>query len=493
MIRARLAAKQDQETLASFGYQQDLRRSLRFFALFGVSFSVISITTGIFLAFGSALSDLGPVAIWEWLLVGAGQIVIALVVAELGARMPLAGYAYQWGSRLGGSRYGWFVGFFGLLYMSVGGGAIFLLIGSPLLLSEFGVTNPTKLTVLIVTLVIMIIPIVVNIVSVSLAAKVNTVAVLTEIVGTVFFGLLLFILWAIHYKPSPYHLSILTTSIPILHQSRWYQIVMASILGTYTLVGFEMAADMAEEAIDARNIVPKAVITAVVVSVVLGFVALVGFVVAIPSIAGISKANVPLLAIAKYWLPSPIVKLFVGFVVFSMFSISVIGTAAQSRLVYALARDNMMPFSKPLARVSSKTQTPVVALLSFGVVDYLFTIVGYFQKNTFATLIGATAIIPFIIYLMIAIAYWRKRGDLPRVEGGFSLGKFAPVVLLIAIIWSVAAILSLSVPSSFRFADVIVLASLVLAVGWYWFALRHRLDDGVAGVDVKGGNFAGEG
>ena len=61
-------------------------------------------------------------------------MMIALVVAELGTRIPLAGYAYQWSARLVNSTYGWFVGFAGLLYMAVGGGAIMLTVAAPLLL-----------------------------------------------------------------------------------------------------------------------------------------------------------------------------------------------------------------------------------------------------------------------------------------------------------------------------------------------------------------------
>ncbi|CAG4930551.1 hypothetical protein [Acidithrix sp. C25] len=113
--------------MARFGYVQDLSRSLRFFTLFGVSSSIISIRTGIFLAYGDALNNFGPASIWEWLVVGVGQLLVAGVVAELGIRIPLVGYACQWSSRLGGSAYGWFVGVFGLLYMTVGGGAIFLI------------------------------------------------------------------------------------------------------------------------------------------------------------------------------------------------------------------------------------------------------------------------------------------------------------------------------------------------------------------------------
>ena len=57
---------------------------------------------------------------------------IAFIVADLGTRIPLAGYAYQWSARLVNSSYGWFVGFAGLLYFTAAAGAVALLIGAPL-------------------------------------------------------------------------------------------------------------------------------------------------------------------------------------------------------------------------------------------------------------------------------------------------------------------------------------------------------------------------
>src|SRR5580704_17263508 len=130
------------------GYKPELRRSLKFFSMFAIAFSIISITTGIFLNYGFGLTNWGPASIWTWPIVGVGNLAIALVVAELGTRIPLAGYAYQWSARLGNPTYGWFVGFAGLLYMAVGGGAIMLEVASSLLLSEFCISNPSSHLVL---------------------------------------------------------------------------------------------------------------------------------------------------------------------------------------------------------------------------------------------------------------------------------------------------------------------------------------------------------
>ena len=138
---AGLAADSPEAILERAGYRPELRRSLRFFSMFAIAFSIISITTGIFLNYGFGLAYWGPASIWTWPIVGVGNMMIALVVAELGTRIPLAGYAYQWSARLVNPTYGWFVGFAGLLYMAVGGGAIMLGVAAPLLLSEFNVNS----------------------------------------------------------------------------------------------------------------------------------------------------------------------------------------------------------------------------------------------------------------------------------------------------------------------------------------------------------------
>jgi amino acid transporter len=41
------------------------------------------------------LGALGAAAIWLWLVAALGRLLIALVVAELGTRIRLAGYSYE--------------------------------------------------------------------------------------------------------------------------------------------------------------------------------------------------------------------------------------------------------------------------------------------------------------------------------------------------------------------------------------------------------------
>jgi amino acid transporter len=471
-----------EEIVARAGYRPELRRSLRFFSMFAIAFSIISITTGIFLNYAFGLSYWGPASIWTWPIVGVGNLMIALVVAELGTRIPLAGYAYQWSARLVNSTYGWFVGFAGLLYMAVGGGAIMLGVASPLLLSEFNDNTPNPRLVLAVALMLMILPVIFNIISIQVAARVNNIAVFTEIIGTVVFGVLLFVLWGLKTKPDPYGASILTNTTSTLHNPTIYAFGLAGLLGAFTLVGFELAADMSEDAVNPRSSVPRGVIWAVAGSAVLGMIALIGFTIAIPSIKLVESSGLPLLTIAGYWLPSWLVKVFVAFVIFSMFAILVVGAGAQARLAYSMSRDNMLPFSGVLRRINPRTQTPIVALLVFAVVDIAVTWYGYLQASAFATLVGATAIIPYIIYFLVTAGYAYKRRTLDSLPGVFSLGRWAWPVIIFVLVYSALIIFVLSVPAPFHSADKVVGYGAGLALLWYVCALVWRLRRGDAGV-----------
>ena len=56
------------------------------------------------------IQTVGAAWIWAVLLVAIGQLVVALVFAELGAKWPIAGGVYQWARRLLGPKFGWWTG-----------------------------------------------------------------------------------------------------------------------------------------------------------------------------------------------------------------------------------------------------------------------------------------------------------------------------------------------------------------------------------------------
>src|ERR1700734_3013135 len=89
-------SKTDEDNqLEAFGYKAELKRTLNPWAVFGIAFSFMSITTSVYTVLGFGLGSFGTASIWFWPAVLVGQMLVALVIAELGWRIPLAGYSYQ--------------------------------------------------------------------------------------------------------------------------------------------------------------------------------------------------------------------------------------------------------------------------------------------------------------------------------------------------------------------------------------------------------------
>jgi amino acid transporter len=189
-----------------------------------------------------------------------------------------------------------------------------------------------------------------------------------------------------------------------------------------------------------------------------------------------------LLTIAQFWLPHWLVKVFVGFVIFSMFALVVVGSGAQARLGYSMARDNMVPFSHQLKKVHPKTRTPIVALLVFLVIDVSVMWYGYLQTNTYGTLVGATSIIPYLIYFLITVAYAVKRRTTHSLPGAFDLGRWAWPVILWCSCTPLPSWLRCRPPVAFHGSDKFLGYGLGLALAWYFSVLVWRLRRGTAGV-----------
>jgi amino acid transporter len=409
---------------------------------------------------------------------------MALIIAELSTKIPVAGYAYQWGARLVNSTYGWFVAAFALLYMLVTVGAIALLGIAPLFLNAIGVSNPGSRLVLSVALIMLVVGIVINVISIQLTSRVNNVAVFTEIAGTVVMAVLLLILWGVHGSHGEASASILGSTVRTNHDGRWYAFAVAGLIGIYTLVGFELSADLTEEGVESQHSVPRGVIAGVAVSSVLGMFALIAFTLAIPNLKAVQASSLPLVTIADHWMAHGIVRVLILLVAFSMFALDVVTIAACGRLVFSLSRDNMLPFSKQLREVGQHSRVPTTALVTCGVIMLALTWYGYLQSSAFGTLVGATSLAPYLVYFLIVVVYLLKRNTLAQVKGGFNLGRYGIPVMLVALVWVVTACLVLILPAPFHGADRVVGGGFVLALVWWSLVLRGRIKSGNAGVKL---------
>src|SRR6218665_4129034 len=74
-----------------------------------------SATTAVFTGFAAGYLNAGSPFLWTLFLAIPVFLLWTLIPADLAAKIPLPGHAYQWTSRLNGSTFGWFTGFSALI------------------------------------------------------------------------------------------------------------------------------------------------------------------------------------------------------------------------------------------------------------------------------------------------------------------------------------------------------------------------------------------
>lgn len=471
---------QDEGELSSFGYKQELRRTLKVFSLFAFSFSNISITTGIFTNYGFGITHFGTAMIWLWPVATVGMLILAFVLSELASRIPLAGYSYQWGGRLLGGGFGWFIGFNILATFTLGAGGITLELIAPLVTTALGINDPSLGVLVLISVIVLVLACAICIVGVKFTARINNASVVTEVLGTVVIGLVLLTAFLIH--PTPHQgLNSLFNHGPLHGNPVWYAASLALLMGIFTISGFEVSADLGEEAIGVARSVHKAIIGSVAVSGIFGMLTLICFAIATPNLNTTAAQGSPVAYVVGYWMGSAFERIFLVVVIYSVFALMLVDVASMSRLVFSFSRDNMFPFSKFFAIVNPRTRTPIRAMLFTTTLFICVLVFAAYESNAFITLIAGTPVLAMLVYLTLTIAYAIRRNRIPSAQGGFELGRWAKILIPLAVIWEIIALSALTLPSVFRDADWVALGVQGVCALWYITVLRSRLRKGTAG------------
>jgi amino acid transporter len=456
----------DDALLPNFGYKQQFVRSLRHFESFAVAFSFISITTGIFTTYGFALTTGGPRAIWTWLIVAAGQSLVAMVYGSLAARVPLSGYSYQWASRLSNAGVGWWLGWMSFAFLTIVTVSVdygFVQVAFQPLIGE--AYTPT--TAALETLVVLAAQAALIIWSTRITTRVNNAAVATEVIGIVGLTVLLIIVAAVRGQG---HWSNLGSSGIVPHAGYYSWLgpfMLATLLGAYTIVGFEASSNLAEETQQPHRTIPRAMVRAVLLSGAVGMVFLIALSYATSSVKAASASSAPVAFIVNDVLGGVVQKLFLIFVCVSIFACGMVIMVTNSRLIWSMARDRRLPGHQLWSQVPRATGGPSWATVLAAVLGALITLVLRTHTSALVTLFTASTIMPALLYastvLLYVFAGRRRRGQ----EGHFSLGRWEIPVIAGALIWLAYELIILIGPDEFRDAQYYVLGALGLGLVFY--------------------------
>ena len=448
----------DSSGMDEFGYTQTLDRSIGKFASFAAGVSYISILTGVFQLFYFGFSMAGPAYAWSWPIVFVGQLMVALCFAELAGRYPVAGSVYNWAKRLSSGTSSWLAGWLLLLssIMALGSVALALQITLPQLWEGFQFvgdgTGPYDFAMngVVLATIMITISTLINAFGVKLMTRINSIGVFVELIAAVL--LILALAWHVVRGPEVFFQ---TNGFGEGQDLGFFGVFLIGAMASgYVMYGFDTASSLGEETKDPKKTAPKAILRAVTASFLLGGGILLFGILAAPDLTDpqIGSPDGGLQHIVLSVLGGPFGKAFLACIVVAVVVCTLAVHAAAIRMMFAMARDNNLPFSRQLSKVDPVRRTPTVAAIVIGILAVIPLLVNVMQPAIFTILSSISIVLIYLSYLLVTVPLLRKRllKKWPLIadgsEPGFSMGKWGLPVNIVAVLWGAAMTINLVWP-----------------------------------------------
>ncbi|WP_369168079.1 amino acid permease [Streptomyces sp. R28] len=447
----------DEHSLAAFGYRQELHRSLGRYASFAAGFSFISVLTTVFQFFAFGYAFGGPVFFWAWPAVLVGQLLVAACFAELAARYPISGAIYQWSSRLSNVTFGWFAGWIMVIgqIVVVAAAALALQMVLPALWSGFQLigTDPTPTSAdgaanaALLGVILLALTTVVNLMDNRVLSLVNRVGVTAEIIGAV----LIITLLLTHSERSP---GITFHTEGAAQSGLLGALLVGSFTAAYVMIGFDSAGEMSEETHHPRRTAPRTILTALGAAGLLGGLLVLGGLLAAPSLTDGRLAVDGLSYVLTSSLGDGVGRALLADVVVAITVATLAIQTAACRMLFSMARDGQLPFSRRLAKVNPRTGMPNAPAVVVGVLAAALLLLNFASPEAFLA-IGTTCIVMlYLAYAMVTgpLLVARLRGrfttDGTDETGArlFSLGRWGAPVNALALLYGLVMTVNLAWP-----------------------------------------------
>ncbi len=425
----------DNAHLSALGYEGSYHRSMTVWSTLALGFTYLSPLVAIYSLFGLGLMTGGPGSIFWILIVGAGQMLVALVMGEVVSQFPIAGGIYPWMRRLAGRRTAWLTAWVYVWAMLVTITAV-AEYATGFLATVLGITDVTPEIVLGLTIVLLAVALVLNLGGTKSLARIATIGLGAELVGVVGLGLYLLIF------ERQNDFSIFTASFATEDYGTAF--MGAALVGLFMFYGFEACGDVAEEVGDAAREVPKAMYLTIIVGAVSALASFSGYVLAAPpqllaDVASGANAD-PIGTILTSVLGETGARLFLLVAVVAFISCVLSLQAAASRLLHSFARDHMLPASGWLGKISERTKVPTNALLVASIIPMILCIVIYADPNALVPITAFAVLGIYIAFQSVVLASLIQRFRGWKPAGPWNLGGLGIVVNIGALAYGIWAI-----------------------------------------------------
>ena len=422
--------------------------------VFGIG---VIIGTGIFVLTGvAAATNAGPALSLSFVISGIACALAALCYAEFASAVPVAGSAYTFSYASIGEFVAWIIGWDLILEFTVGAAAVSVGWSGYLvqILSSLGIALPTSITsveegaINVPAAVIVLLLTVLLVGGIRLSSTFNLIVTTIKLLVVAFFIIFgIFFISTANWSPfipapvpaeagtaSFYDAPLLQTIFGIEQQSFGVGgIVSAAAIVFFAYIGFDTVATAAEETRNPQRDLPIGILGSLGICTVLyilvsqimtGIVPYTELNVAAPMAKAFSYAGQP-------WAAG----LVSAGAICGLTSVIMILMLGQSRVAFAMSRDNLLP--RYLARSHPRFGTPYRITILTGIVVAL--IAAFTPISEIAELVNIGTLFAFVLVSIGVIVLRRTRPDLPR---SFRT-PLVPIVPILAVLFCVGLMLSL--------------------------------------------------
>jgi amino acid transporter len=274
-------------------------------------------------------------------------------------------------------------------------------------------------------------------------------------------------------------------------------------LANWTYTGYDASAHVAEETVGARMSSAWGVFLSVAVSAIVGYIFLVALTTHLPDLstlfpADLSKGDpstysqyyfgggVAVIDILVYNLGSFVGGVLSAGIAIAMWFCGLASLAAAGRMLFAFSRDDGIPGSGWLKRVSARYRTPGNALTAVAVVAWLFTVAA-FIVGTGTAIVIITAISTIFLYaaygVVIYLGATTQEWQTHRV---WSLGRWSKPIAYVAVFWVLVLMVLFSFPTSGNISWPFMAGTVVLLLVYYFgWARAHFQGPKVQGAEAE--------
>jgi APA family basic amino acid/polyamine antiporter len=382
---------------------------------------------GVYAVTGKIAGQVGGIAWLPFLVAFAVATVTAFSYLELVTKYPQAAGAALYTHKAFGIHFITFLVAFTVVCSGVTSASTSSNLLAANLLIGFGNDDPSPSAILITALLFMLVLAAINLRGVGESVKFNVLLTLVEMTALAI--VIAIGIWVIARGDGD--LSRVTVFESPDDKGLFMAVTIATAIAFFSMVGFEDSVNMVEETQDPLRIFPRAMLTGLGIAVLIYMLVAISVVAVIPAgqIAEPTNAEAGiLLDVVKIGAPDlPIDTIFPFLTVFAVANTALINMLMASRLIYGMARQDVLPRS--LGKVLAGRRSPWTAiifttLLALG----LITVVTLdSESSVVGALSGTTALLLLAVFTIVNIACLILRRD-PTPERAFRAPTALPVI-----------------------------------------------------------------